>query len=136
MLLPLDATSAPFACHLTSGFPTVRACCGSAELVVAAACKPAADEPSQPGLSLMTGPGRSAEDRHVRGQLQLIHPRSRRDTVAQRAHDQVPRSAQSLEGQGEAIACQEHAMARCALAQLAVRHRGSSIDLMARLYTS
>jgi hypothetical protein len=45
------------------------------------------------------------------------------------------RSGQSPGGPGEANACQEHPMARCALAQLAVRHRASSIDLMARLTT-
>ena len=42
------------------------------------------------------------------------------------------RSGQSLDGPGEAIACQEHPMARRVLAQLAVRRRAPGIDLMAR----
>jgi len=54
---------------------------------VAAACKPEADEPSRSGLLLMTGPSK----------LQLIHPPSGRDPVAQRAHDQ-PSAGRPLAG--------------------------------------
>jgi len=39
------------------------------------------------------------------------------------------RSGRSLDGPGEAIACQEDPMARCALAQLAVRHRASRASI-------
>lgn len=78
--------SAPPSTAATQGPLTRR----PAGLAGAAVGKPAADEPLQPGLRPMTGPNPRAENRHVRGHLQVVHPRPGRDTVAERPPDQAP----------------------------------------------